>query len=226
MPYSKQNELLFIHIPKNAGKSMEVALGLTTPSESQHYAWRNPLNRLAKALQKATRDSKAKPRLWGIDDATIALQHLTYTEIELLEYLSKSELKKSTKVAVVRNPWDRVISSYRHMGKAYEDLASFIQHWYDEPSKSHNELAHKRSQMDFIVDKRGKVVIDHLLRFENLGQDFSQLVEALGLNAQKLGHIGNQNPQKTPYHEHYNPQTKQMVAERFAEEIEYFQYHY
>ena len=155
MPYSKLNNILFIHIPKCAGKSFEVALNLTTKEEAFKYTWRSFLNKVSKYFLILTRDKKSKLRLWGVLDISLTSQHLTYAEIELLDLLDRTILDESIKVAIVRNPYDRAVSSYNHMNQnhKYKNFLDFAKNYYLETSKRHNDLAHKRSQIDFLRTK-------------------------------------------------------------------------
>jgi hypothetical protein len=218
MPYSKKHNVLFIHIPKCAGKSFEVAMGMATKEEVSGYKWRSTLNRLGKLILKTTKDNKALPRLWGVHDMTFALQHLTYSEIELLNLLDNKILKDSIKVAIVRNPFDRAVSSYHHMGKSYKNFLDFLTHYYTAPDRDHNTLAHKRPQIDYLRDKKGNMVIDYILRFENLEEDFEDFKLKYGISSSKIPHIGKQK--SANYLTYYDEKSKKIVEELFQDDFQ------
>lgn len=219
MPYSSKHNLIFIHIPKCAGKSFEVALDIATKQEVSQYKWRSNINRLGKLILKKTYDRKALTRLWGVHDITLALQHLTYAEIELLNLLDATILQKAIKVAIVRNPYDRAVSSYLHMGENYVDFLDFLKQYYMASNRDHNALAHKRSQVDFLRDKKGIFAMDYVIRFENLHEDFEDFKVKFGIHSDKLPHIGKQKNKKD-YMDYYNEETKKIVDELFKEDFE------
>ena len=76
MPLSHENEVLFIHIPKNGGKSFEIFLDI-------HHQYngspnnRSFLNKVSKFLLNITSNKNAKHQLMGVLDKSFAAQHLT-----------------------------------------------------------------------------------------------------------------------------------------------------
>lgn len=218
MPYSAKHNLIFIHIPKCAGKSFEVAVDIATKGEVSQYKWRSNFNRLGKLILKKSFDKKALPRLWGVHDITLALQHLTYAEIELLNLLDSKTINEAIKVAIVRNPYDRAVSSYLHMGKDYDNFLDFLKHYYTTPNRDHNALAHKRPQIDFLRDKTGKMAMDYVIRFEYLQEDFEDFKEKYGIACAKMPHIGKQRTKKD-FMDFYNDESKKIVEALFEEDF-------
>ena len=97
MPFDRRRKLVFLHIPKTAGSSIEQALGLFGP-------WQNENLDTGFGLIQS-RD------LLALNLSSNFLQHLRLTELEQLfpEVLVDAKL-----FTVVRDPWQRLLSSYRY----------------------------------------------------------------------------------------------------------------
>lgn len=105
MPFDRQHKLVFLHIPKTAGTSIEQALGLYGPWDEENLATGFGL------IQG--RDLLAR------NLSSNFLQHLSLSE---LEALFPNELTKTTLFTVVRDPWTRLLSSFRNPDP---DLANY-----------------------------------------------------------------------------------------------------
>ena len=73
------------------------------------------------------------------------------------------------------------------------------------------------------IKNDGKIAVDFVGRFENLDADFQVICEALGINpVPKLPHF---NPgEHRPYQEYYDDETRAIVADVYADDIETFGY--
>lgn len=222
MPYFPDQKLLFIHIPKNAGKSVEMALGLDkTLSDLYRLGRRGIANRAAVLLQRLTAPSQARRRLHGVLDVTLTAQHLTFQEIRLLN-LAPAEGVRS--FAVIRDPFERAVSTFLHVGnrdggggpEAFED---FCLRWFDLPHPDHNLMALSRRQIDFVRDCDGRIGVDRLLPQSRLGTALAEMFAEWGLPARSLGHEGNQTRGRNVDH-WMTGRARAMIAERFAEDIE------
>ena len=105
MPFDRQRKLLFLHIPKTAGTSIERALGLYGPWDQENQAKGFGLIQSRELLARNLSSN--------------FLQHLSLSELETLfpEAVAEAEL-----FTVVRDPWARLLSSYRNPDP---DLANF-----------------------------------------------------------------------------------------------------
>ena len=139
------------------------------------------------------------------------------------KYLEPEIFDSYFKFSFVRNPWDFIISKYMSPAfscvgkKSGQSLRYFLKH-YKTPKNEHGEFFHdyfKPEQMDFIG------------RFENRENDLNYISKKIGLNIDKRIHIRKiqmQDKNKKHYTYYYDEETKQIVAARYAQDIEYFGY--
>ena len=85
MPVFHDTGTIFVHIPKNAGKSIEQAL--LQDKGSPRDRGRSFGNRAAKAIERATQSRFARRYFIGTIDCTLTSQHLTFNEIEHLRLI-------------------------------------------------------------------------------------------------------------------------------------------
>ena len=133
------------------------------------------------------------------------------------------------KFTFVRNPWDRVVSFYHYQIKRNWDFYPFNETIsFDNFVK--NWLRHMRGQTSlathpcyaWISDKDDNLLVDFIGRFENFQEDFNVVCDKIGIAKKQLPH---QNKSKHKhYTEYYDDETKQIVAEKYAKDIEYFGY--
>ena len=88
-----------------------------------------------------------------------------------------------------------------------------------------DSIALKRAQQcfDFLFHKE-KPLYDYVIEFDNLQKGFNHVCNVLGVQQQVLPHENKHI--REPYQKYYNDETKNMVAEAFKKEIEYFGYEY
>ena len=140
-------------------------------------------------------------------------KHWTFRQVE--RNMRKGRLDAGTVVVVVRNPWDRLVSTwayYRRRKKSWcpEDFRDFVMNtsWGTA----------KRCQTEFFPWNKTLI-----LRFENLATDFRQ-IQSLCNNDSPLD-IVNESDHKH-YTEYYDNETYKEVAKRHAADITTLRYSY
>lgn len=234
MPYFPKYNALFIHIPKNAGRSIENMLfphGVVSTSGK-----RSRSNRLAHYLQSVTDNPLAVDYLVGTRDISLSAQHLTLVEIEMMGLAPAPADNRPFTFCVVRNPYERAISSVLHFRTRFADLYTLdtkptpgqievaLDVWARLVPANHNHRAHRRPQADFVFNRQTANAMDMVLRFENLTQDFARLTEALGVPDIALPWVGKSSTKHKDYAALFTPRAREIVENIYAADLELFGY--
>lgn len=163
------------------------------------------------------------------------IQHATVKEL-VEYYFSEEELESLFTFAIVRNPFDRFVSSYNWLcsvegvPKTKETFRDFVfvrnefefligeKYRYEKRNYYHHLLP----QIEFL-EKDGDVVVDYVGRFENLQEDWNKISQKIRidtilpyLNKEKHDH----------YSSYFDEETRAVVEERYKRDLEYFGYEY
>ena len=143
------------------------------------------------------------------------------TALQLREFIVKNcigvEYDDLFKFGFVRNPWDRFVSLYSH----YHDgntvsFADFVRHArIPLPSQL-------RSQVAYLQDGNGNLLVDFVGRFENLQDDWEHVCGVVGEQF-TLPHL-RKGYHRGHYKEYYTIELWDAVAALYAEDIEMWEY--
>jgi hypothetical protein len=157
----------------------------------------------------------------------------TYQQI-----FSESEFNEYFKFTFTRNPWDRLVSAYLFLKQGgfndkdrqwanrnlapFKDFESFVRQWVNR--ENIHLWPHFRPQYEYLLTQDGVPAIDFVGRYENLEKDFIHVRERLGINSALLELNRSQNKTED-YRLHYcSETTKQIVADTYKEDIDFFKY--
>ena len=204
MPVSHKHNCIFIHIPKTAGTSIEASLGMHGDLNFVGY-------------KPYVRQTKNKNCLFGK-----GLQHLTALQI-------KKRIKNYDdyfKFTFVRNPWDRVVSAVfwraNGLGSAKLDADTSKASFKKELQSVDMTSAHFKPQLSYIRH-RGNLLVDFIGRFENLTEDADRIGKKVFFDF-PLEH--RMKSCRKHYTEYYDDETRELVSNYYAKDIEYFGYEF
>ncbi|NOX52121.1 MAG: sulfotransferase family 2 domain-containing protein [Gammaproteobacteria bacterium] len=198
-----------VHVPKTGGTSIEDTLGLKGPRHNTAVQYRHRF-----------------PVIWE--------EYFTF--------------------GIVRNPWDRVFSFYIYRRQIrrleIENSLSFKQ-WLIRSAEyvnSNNQQALNKefapvygvgtmvknnpegwrvkfdNSLHMLTDQNGKVIVDHIGRFERLQQEFDLICDRLDIKKQVLP-FSNKTEHR-PYWTYYDKDCERIVAKLFDKDIAYFKYNF
>ncbi|WP_457940346.1 sulfotransferase family 2 domain-containing protein [Mesorhizobium sp. 10J20-29] len=161
---SHHHRTIFIHIPKCAGQSVELAY-----LKDLGMSWET---RALLLLRANDQPERGPPRL----------AHLLAGDYVRFGHLTQEAFDAYFRFAVVRNPWSRAVSLYRHLNLNMP-FRSFVLDWLPQ------QFAHRgwggsfwfvRPQSNFVMED-GRLLCHEVLRFETLAEDFSRVAAASNL---------------------------------------------
>ena len=135
------------------------------------------------------------------------------------------------KFSFVRNPWSRMVSMTHHpefygckIKNEKLDVSEYQKKFkkveIDPRSRSEGEKVNAMSNAVYLNILNEE--FDFIGRFENLQKDYSQVCSIINCS-NKLVHEELSDKRKH-YTEYYNDETRQIVAEKYAKDIEHFGY--
>ena len=135
----------------------------------------------------------------------------------------KHNPKEYFKFTFVRNPWDRMVSTYfyynRHQALSFKEYTTILL----SQSASKGWKRHT-SCYDYIFDENTTTTIDFIGKIENFEEDFNIVCDKIGIPRRQLTHTNKTNHKH--YTEYYDDETREIVAEKYAKDIEYFGYEF
>jgi chondroitin 4-sulfotransferase 11 len=141
------------------------------------------------------------------------------------------------KFALVRNPWDRLVSWYsmieKNKGKYRNKLwdyviknsssfEEFIYKCTDVVDDSDGKKCFAFNQMDYLSDENETMLVDFVGKYELLEEDLNRLFDNLGINQIEIPWLNSSDHKH--YSQYYSNETKEIVEARFAKDIAAFNY--
>lgn len=229
---SHHHQCIFVHIPRTAGQSVEqfflALVGLD-------WETRAPL-----LLRPNDMPELGPPRLAHLK----AMEYLQY------KYVTTEQFDQYFKFSFVRNPWDRLVSIYKHLNMHHVcDFETFVMR------KLKGGMYRKRywfvcPQYEYLCDDNGELVVDFVGRFERLASDFLRVGRKLDIANASLPHVNEGSahgrlggspkqvlddllwrayrrhriPVYADYKDYYDSETREFVGELYATDIAMFGY--
>lgn len=215
MLLSNRFNFLFVHIAKTGGTSVRAAL--------QGLRWRDP-------MYYPMFISSRLSHLTGHKIASKLPRHAKIVAAQ--QMLPEEYFKQLYKFTFVRNPWDLQVSSFHHIQRerpqvmnGITDFKEFLLWKFDpeRPYQYHIDTSIEL-QSDYLIDLHGNLLTDFIGRYESLADDFEHVCKKIGQPKLKLPHKRKATNRKKDYREYYDDQTEALVREKFAADIELFNY--
>lgn len=211
MPFFKQSNLLYLHVPKTGGMSVE-----------EYFFTKENIEKNEKSIYGWYLD---KPNQIRVPNER-SLQHYTYAEImENQKYFDIDFSINPPKIFIsVRNPFDRMISEMFwnqriHVESNPDEVADAIFHYLHIDTEIQDN--HRLPQHMFGLDENGIWIPNiQIVRTENLEKDMQQFgYEDFHVHTNKC-----KSGENIDYKKYLNHRSIRMIQEYYAKDFEIFGY--
>ena len=188
-------------------------------------------------IEKTATTSIDHNLLWSNSISNTNEEH--YSERHKTANYIKSVLKddwhKYTSFAVIRNPWQRYVSWLVWMEKVLETKTRDDKAWnifnklFNDNNYNYKDILRTiidktgRTQSEFICDGIN-IIVDELLRFENLQNDYNRLCSKLHIEESGLKQLNTSKSYN--YRDFYNQELIDLVYQKEKKIINYTGYSY
>ena len=217
MPISDKYKIIFIHIPKTAGTSIESFFEMTQPENLCFYRWDRDQRDFLKKINHLNYSSKI-----NYEPQHYPLEILKKLIIDYDQYF---------KFSFVRNPYTKLLSEYYwHHNKQIQSVEEFDPNEFQNWCVTYLSIldnSHKEPQINFIDDS-----INFVGKYENIQIDFELLKDKLIAFSPQFNRIKNI---ELPYMnatglnkelliQYLLPETKQLIFNLYKSDFIEFSY--
>ena len=215
---SHRARFIFLKTHKTASTSVEVALEpLCAPaggSTGAHY--RRELVTDAGVI--GARGEYSRHATWK--------NHLTAKSVRAL--VGPRVWRDYAKITTVRNPYARMVSMF-HSRRSDAERALIADLPFDDVRARFRDWLGERHQSNNLrkLTIGPRYVVDHVIYYERLAEEFAELADALGLPPAPLPRFKtNRNPRAEPWRDYYDADARWLVERGSAFELAFFGYRF
>jgi hypothetical protein len=240
---SRFQTLFFVHVPKTAGTYL-MSVALRDVLKLSQPAWRARLRRFAAAIRGVRSEPRRGTVFWSPHPVCTArpLAIPSYHRAWTRTCRADPELATSLVFAVVRNPFDLLLSMYAYgfpyrrprpekpkpaldaFGFPFASFAEFVQAYCNRQYPWIIEH-HHRFLFFQLFDDDGVCVPHVLLRTEHLDEGLRRLLAPFGVTPlASPDRVNAAAARETDYREHYTEDLRRLVEDKCGRELEAFGY--
>ncbi len=201
---SHPHKVIFVHLRRTAGNSIELALGgieLFDRAGNRVTQWNNELHRGRTPYKTDKRGHYL---------------HATAMEIQK-DY--PGEFQSYFKFSFVRNPWAQMVSLHARLKEEHAHNRRHFERWLGRYKKYVGTIPRHT-----LYDRSGTLLVDFVGRHEKLNEDFREVQRRASLPDLNLTHTNASL--EINYQDMYTDAGRAIVARAFAEDIELYGYRF
>lgn len=184
------------------------------------------------------------PRCAGTSMRKAVPDALTHSHFSAGDYrllLGRERFARCFTFGFVRNPWDRLVSSFFHLKRGgdhandkawadrhlarYDHFDEFVTEWLT-PANVFSDVWHFVPMTRFVcLPGHARPALDFLGRYETLAEDFAAVAARLGLGA-TLERVNAAPRDRSNYRDYYTPKTRRIVERVYQSDVRAFEYEF
>jgi len=137
------------------------------------------------------------------------------------------EWKKYFKFTIERNPWDKIVSRY-YWQKYFKPKKINVDS-FESYLKNYQKDIKKASDYP-LYTLNNKIAVNYVMRYENLYDDLEHICKKINLTynneLKSINLKGNHRTRNVSYQQYYTEKSKNLIADFFSKEIDYFNYQF
>ena len=207
-----KNKLIFIHIPRTAGSTVENFL----------WKYEDDLKRTSKNLWMGFVTK------YNNEFQTGGLQHLTTNHVTKIY---PKEMSEYFTFAFVRNPFTRIVSQYLYTLNHRADLQEYLGIDYNAPYEKYLEKIDKIDHVQwmpmhkFLLDESDNLKVKFVGRQENFKNDFLKVLKKINISYNDDFLIQNKSNNNIIYKDFYkNRANIEFIEKKYKKDLEFFNY--
>jgi hypothetical protein len=127
--------------------------------------------------------------------------------------------------AFLRNPWDRMVSSYEYRRQYNVGLhETSFKEWLLGPVQDNPLDREWSNQLWMVKDAGGDIIVKELYLYERLSEGFSKARSRIGIATPELGTYNK--TVREAWDGYYDRQTAELVRTRFADDLKWAEVHH
>lgn len=219
MIISHKYKFVFIHAPKTAGTSIRQLLAKNSCLNNDIVAghWHNITEKQYEEFPHISRD------IWTHTSAMLGKEFFEDNGWDWDSYF---------KFGFIRNPWDRMVSSYRYLiqdmknhPNPHPKNVEIHERFHGKPIKDFIMERAKDPTRHYLCDKKGNLMVDYVGKFENLWTDMKEIIKQINPKINEcewsLPHRNSTSTKETKHYSHYyDNESKEMVRSKCGQSIE------
>lgn len=220
---SHQHKCIFIHIPKCAGTSIELALGHHDEYQGRGRQDHRSMSQIEENFS-ATGLSLLKKRARRVLPIGRFKKRPSRNPKNDLQ-VTRAQFDEYYKFTIIRNPWARAYSWYKNMirdeehHRKYGVIADLS---FRDFLRDHAGVGLLKPQTWWLKSLDGSLKLDLIGRFETLQDDFQTACDSMGLSHFELPHVLQGTPEN--HKKHFDEESIEIISRIYSEEIEMFGY--
>jgi chondroitin 4-sulfotransferase 11 len=149
------------------------------------------------------------------------------------DYLGRALWAEMFSFAFIRNPWDRMVSSYEFRRQYLPDVRSphvlaaaklSFREWMLGPVADDPRDREWSDQLWMVCDHDGSPMVSQIYLYEDLIVGFADACHKIGIETPALGEFNKTD--RADYRDYYDAETDALVRERFSRDLAWAEKHH